>query len=62
MLESRASRLLATFVDDSPRRIDPLDFTALLQLKDQGYVDVTIAEGKVVAARTSKAKAVIKCW
>ncbi|WP_285424013.1 hypothetical protein [Pseudomonas sp. efr-133-TYG-103a] len=52
MLESRAVTLLVTFVDELAYTVAPLDFTALLYLRDQGYVDVSIQGGRVVARRT----------
>jgi hypothetical protein len=56
MLESRAIRLLTTFVDHATQRVEPMDFTALLYLRDCGYVEVSIAAGAVVAQRTSAGK------
>jgi hypothetical protein len=54
MLESRAIALLSTFVDELASRIHPLDFTALLYLRDQGYVDVCVEGGQVMAVRTER--------
>ncbi|GEM_PF-1038673 len=51
-LESMALTLLATLTDDAASRINPLDFTALLYLRDQGYAAVSIRDGCVVAERT----------
>jgi hypothetical protein len=56
MLESRAIRLLTTFVDGLTHKVSPLDFTALLYLRDCGYVEVSIAEGAVIARRTPAGK------
>jgi hypothetical protein len=56
MLESVAIRLLETFAEDSNREVHPLDFTALLYLRDCGYVDVSVAEGAVVARKTVEGK------
>lgn len=56
MLESCAQRLLLTFKNDASRAIDPLDFTALLQLKERGYVEIEVVAGKVIGKRTLKGK------
>ena len=55
-LETSALRLLATLTDDVTSRIYPLDFTALLYLQDQGYADVSVVQGCVVAERTPAGK------
>lgn len=52
-LESAALKLLATIAIGASCRINPLDFTALLYLRDRGYVDVSIVDGCVIAQRTS---------
>lgn len=54
MLESRAVKLLSTFDDEVAYKVAPLDFTALLYLRDQGYVDVSVVDGSVVAMRTPR--------
>ncbi|WP_110947184.1 hypothetical protein [Pseudomonas bohemica] len=51
-LEFLALRLLATLADEAVSRVNPLDFTALLYLRDQGYAAVSIQDGCVVAERT----------
>lgn len=53
MLESRALSLLLTIKDDAINCIDPLDFTALLYLKERGYVEIGMSSGKVIASRTT---------
>ncbi|HXR02872.1 MAG TPA: hypothetical protein VN798_21085 [Pseudomonas sp.] len=55
-LESLAIRLLATLADGVPCRVNPLDFTALLYLRDKGYAVVSIQDGCVVAERTWQGK------
>ncbi|MFK3795051.1 MULTISPECIES: hypothetical protein [unclassified Pseudomonas] len=55
-LESLALSLLATLTDGAASKICPLDFTALLYLRDQGYVEVSVKEGCVVAERTAAGK------
>jgi len=55
-LESLALRLLATLNDEVTSRVYPLDFTALLYLRDQGYADVSVVNGYVVAGRTPAGK------
>jgi hypothetical protein len=52
MLESRAIALLSTLLDELASRVHPLDFKALLYLRDQGYVDVSVEGGHVMAVRT----------
>lgn len=52
MLESRAIKLLATFVDRVSTRVQPLDFTALLYLQDKGLVEVFIEGGRIMARCT----------
>jgi len=56
MLEPRAHNFLMTFKDDACKTVDPLDFTVLLNLRDRGYVEITLTAGKIVARRTSKGK------
>ncbi|MDD1965779.1 hypothetical protein ACIPO9_12745 [Pseudomonas sp. NPDC090203] len=51
-LESNAIRLLISLADEALCRVNPLDFTALLYLRDQGFADVSIKDGCVVAVRT----------
>lgn len=51
-----ALQLLTTLADEAALRVNPLDFTALLYLRDQGYADVSIREGCVVAERTPAGK------
>lgn len=51
-LESLAIRLLQTLTDGAPSRINPLDFTALLYLRDRGHAAVFVRDGYVVAERT----------
>ncbi len=55
-IESLAFRLLATLADEAVSRINPLDFTALLYLRDQGYAAVSIKDRCVVAERTPAGK------
>jgi hypothetical protein len=55
-LESLAIRLLTTLADEATSRINPLDFTALLYLRDQGYAHVSVKDGCVVAERTPAGK------
>ena len=55
-LELSALRLLATLTDDVTSHVSPLDFTALLYLQDQGYADVSVVQGCVVAERTPAGK------
>lgn len=52
MLESRALILLSSFIDGGACKVDPLDFTALLYLRDQGYVEVSVTQGQVLAELT----------
>lgn len=52
-LESLALSLLATLTDGSVTRICPLDFTALLYLRDQGYANVSVRDGCIVAESTA---------
>jgi hypothetical protein len=52
MLEPQALKLLATLPPDGTTKIDPLDFTSLLQLRDRGYVTVSVVSGRTVAERT----------
>jgi hypothetical protein len=51
-LESLAIRLLTTLSDNATCRVNPLDFTALLYLRDRGFADVSVKDGCVVAERT----------
>jgi hypothetical protein len=55
-LESLAIRLLQTLTDGAPSRINPLDFTALLYLRDMGHAAVFVRDGYVVAERTERGK------
>jgi hypothetical protein len=55
-LESLAIRLLQTLTDGATSRVNPLDFTALLYLRDQGYASVSVMDGCVVAERTARGK------
>jgi len=55
-LESLALRLLATLTDEAASRVYPLDFTALLYLRDLGYANVSVKDGCVVAERTPAGK------
>jgi hypothetical protein len=55
-LESLALSLLATLTDEVASRVNPLDFTALLYLRDQGYAAVSVKDGCVVAERTPAGK------
>jgi hypothetical protein len=55
-LESLAIRLLQTLTDGATSRVNPLDFTALLYLRDQGYASVSVSDGCVVAERTAQGK------
>lgn len=55
-LESLAIALLATLTDEVASRVNPLDFTALLYLRDQGYAAVSVKDGCVVAERTAAGK------
>ena len=54
MLESRALKLLATFVDRVSTSVQPLDFTALLYLQDKGLVEVTVVGGRITARCTPR--------
>jgi hypothetical protein len=56
MLESKALKLLSTLPDGTATRVHPLDFSALLQLRDRGYVAVSVTNGCVVAERTLTGK------
>ena len=53
MLDSQAVRLLSTFVDKPASYVHPADFTALLYLRDQGFVEVSIQGGRVMAQCTA---------
>ena len=53
MLESQASKLLASLPHDGATKVHPLDFSALLHLRDKGHVNVSVVNGEVVAERTS---------
>jgi hypothetical protein len=55
-LESLAIRLLHTITDGATCRINPLDFTALLYLRDRGFANVSVKDGYVVAERTAEGK------
>lgn len=55
-LESLAIRLLQTLTDGATSRVNPLDFTALLYLRDMGYAVVSVMDGCVVAERTLRGK------
>ncbi len=55
-LESLALQLLSTLTDGAACRVNPLDFTALLYLRDRGYADVSVKDGCVVAERTAEGK------
>ncbi|MDH0745419.1 hypothetical protein N5D61_03545 [Pseudomonas sp. GD03842] len=55
-LESLALRLLNTLTDEVASRVSPLDFTALLYLRDQGFAQVSVENGCVVAERTPAGK------
>lgn len=55
-LESLAIRLLHTLTDGAASRINPLDFTALLYLRDMGHASVFVRDGYVVAERTERGK------
>lgn len=53
MSESQASKLLASLPRDGITKVHPLDFSALLHLRDEGHVNVSVLNGEVVAERTS---------
>ncbi len=55
-LESLAIRLLQTLTDGAPSRINPLDFTALLYLRDMGHAAVFVRDGYVMAERTESGR------
>jgi len=55
-LESSAIRLLNSLTDGATSRVNPLDFTALLYLRDRGYADVSVKDGCVMAERTVEGK------
>lgn len=58
MLGSQEIPLLRTFTDGRPNQVEPLDFTALLSLRDRGYVDVYAVEERIFAQRTPKGRQV----
>jgi len=55
-LESLSLRLLSTLTDGATCRVNPLDFTALLYLRDRGFADVSVKDGCVMAERTAEGK------
>lgn len=53
-LESRSIRLLATLVEDMTTVVEPDHFAAMLYLRNQGYLEVVIEHGGIVAKRTPR--------
>lgn len=53
MSESQALKLLASLPTDGATKVHPLDFSALLHLRDKGHVNVSVVNGEIVAERTS---------
>lgn len=53
MSESQTLKLLASLPQDGAAKVHPLDFSALLHLRDKGHVNVSVVNGEVVAERTS---------
>lgn len=56
-LESKSIRLLATLIDNAWTVIDPAQFTELLYLRAQGYAEVFVKDGSIVAQRTDLGRA-----
>jgi hypothetical protein len=52
LLETREIQLLESLSDAVPKRIHPLDFSALLRLRDRDFVYVSVTDADVVALLT----------
>lgn len=53
-LDSRALQLLKSLPDAKSCKVNPLDFTTLLALRDKGLVMTSVDNACVVATRTPK--------
>jgi hypothetical protein len=53
LLKTQEIQLLETLSDVVPKRIHPLDFSALLRLRDRDYVQVSVTDADVVALLTN---------
>jgi hypothetical protein len=53
LLETQEIQLLETLSDVVPKRIHPLDFSALLRLRDRDYVQVSVTDTDVAALLTN---------
>lgn len=52
MLDPKVLTLLSTLINGTASKVHPMDFTALLTLRDRGFATVTLVDGSIFAGRT----------